>query len=165
MGKQKAKQKRNRILAGILIIIMIGMLVLIGMFACKLAGVFSLLETKEFYARAVVSERNGFDLNNSALIFGEILPGGSASREVFIENSYNKSVRIRIYSVGNISKLLSGFEENFVLGRNETKKVGFSVYAPRNAELGVYDGKIVIEVRRSWFLGNAESKKQWGTAP
>ena len=153
MIKQRARKERSKILAVVLIFILT---VLIGILARELASAFSLLEIREVYAKAVVSETSGFDLNSSALIFGEVKPGGSASREIFFENKYDKSVRVRIYSTGNINELLSGFDNNFILRRNETKKVGFSVYASENAEQGLYTGKVFIEVRRHWFLGNAE---------
>ena len=63
----------------------------------------SIIERKEVYTKVVVSDKYGFDINGTALIFGMITPGGSsASRGIILKNDYGKKVYIEIYVMGDI---------------------------------------------------------------
>ena len=134
------KKKNINLLHYMIIIILIAILVFL---------VFNLLDNiyldkKEIYASFSASDIMGFDLNSTALTFGFLTPGNSASREIFLENRFEKDLNVKIIVNGEISKFLRISEENFILIPKERKKIGFSIYAPKDILLKKYEGKVII---------------------
>ena len=119
------------------------------LFLISLVGLFvdGSLEARRYYASVTVGDRGGFDLNDSALTFGAIMPGGSSARSVSFENNYDFDVIVYITSEGNISDLLS-YEQNVTVGAGEKKDIGISVGVPLDFEMGFYDGEVLYSVRK-----------------
>jgi hypothetical protein len=151
MVKRK-KTKKPETNSFFVIILLIFIFILAIMMVYNLSDFLSVIESKTLYAKVTVSDRYGFDVNGSALTFGEVSPSGTMSREIFVRNDRNESVRIKIYSRGDISSFFGSFDHDFILGKNETRNVSFSVSIPGNTEYGVYEGRVIIEVRRLNFF-------------
>jgi hypothetical protein len=143
----KRKTEKRQINSFFALILLVFIFILIIIIICNLAEFFSVIDVKSLDARVIVSNRTGFDINSSALIFGEVMPSGAATRDIFIDNNHNEVIRIKIYSTGNISSFLQ-FESDFILQKNKTRKVGFSVYIPKGTKHGIYNGKVIIEVKK-----------------
>lgn len=140
----RKKQKRNKIwlsLAALILIILISIV--------NISFNSGVLEKKILPAKVIVGDMYGFDLNSSALIFGMLMPGGSSSRSINLENKYNQKIKVNIYSEGDIKKFILVSENNFILKENETKSISFSVNAPLDAHFGTYEGKVYIIITKS----------------
>ena len=101
-------------------------------------------DKEELYAKVVVTDSVGIDVNSTALVFGGVIPGGSSIKKVLLESDTDKSVKIEIYSEGEISKFLEVSENFFTLSKGGNKEVSFIVKIPFGTELGIYDGKVIV---------------------
>lgn len=103
------------------------------------------LEVKNLYASVNITEKIGFDLNSSSLVFGELTKGGSSRRSIIFNNNYNQKIVLKISSHGKIEKLIS-FEERILFLPGESKKISFVIFTNQDTPFGFYDGEIVLEV-------------------
>jgi len=110
---------------------------------------FSIIEKREIYAKVILSDHYGFDINGTALIFGMIVPGGTASKELIIKNDYEREVNVKFLVKGDIGEFMRISENNFILNKNESKKIGFVVLFPSSAEHGVYEGNVIVIIRKA----------------
>jgi len=100
-------------------------------------------ETKEIFASVSVSERLGFDLNDSTLNFGTITPLSSSSRKLVFENPYDFPVLLDISSKGTISDILS-YDNKIRVESNEKKKISFTVNS--REEFQDYSGVVKVRI-------------------
>ncbi|MCX8158970.1 MAG: hypothetical protein N3D20_01615 [Candidatus Pacearchaeota archaeon] len=159
LSKIKNKSIKNKIIMGLFFIsfalLIISTMINIHLFPYKkninVGEKYELLESKELYANVNVSKgnRGGFDLNKSALTFGKISLGGSATRSINFENNYNFAVYVKISANGDIANLLFFNEIEFVKAK-ENKRIGFSVITNNETKVGFYEGKVKIDVYPAW---------------
>lgn len=106
------------------------------------------LQEKEVYASINITDRGGFDVNTTALTFGKIRPGDSASRSLVIENNYTLPIIVEFSSKGNISRFLKFEKENYLMpGANKT--ISFAVVASADESYGFYDGSVKVVFKRA----------------
>ena len=79
------------------------------------------------------------------LNFG-IVPRGGASTLIFNITS-SKDVNILVLKKGNIAGFITLSENNFLLRKNELKRIETSLRIPMNAEFGNYSGGLIIILR------------------
>ncbi len=108
---------------------------------------FFILDSKIIYTEAILGETPGFDLNNTALTFGRVVPGNVGSREISIKNNFEKNIRAEIISRGEISDFLVVSENDFILFPDEEKTISFSVLFPKGSEMKKYKGEIEIKLK------------------
>jgi hypothetical protein len=106
---------------------------------------FFVLENTKIYTEVILGESPGFDLNNTALTFGRVIPGNAGSREISIKNNFDRNISVNIVSRGKISDFLIVSENDFILTPNEEKKITFSVLFPKGSEMRKYTGQIEIK--------------------
>ena len=138
--KGKLKERRNKI-------IVIGLSIIILFLIINLINSLSILEKRQIYARIIVSDHYGFDLNGTALTFGMTRPGGSSHRDLIIKNEYNKDVYVESYVKGEIRDFISISDNDFVLRSDETKKLSFVVLIPEATEYGNYTGFVIMNFK------------------
>ena len=109
----------------------------------------SVLDEKELYAKIIISDIHGFDVNETALTFGMTTPGGSATVKSVIQNEFDFPVRVQISSRGKISELLLVSDNNFILQENEIKNITFTAFARPETLYGFYDGYVEIITRKA----------------
>ena len=135
------RKKRNRIILAI------------AVFAVSIMVFFSVIflnrtiEEREFYAKLEVSNISGFDLNSSALTFGLIMPGNSASRNLIIENNYGFPIMLVVSAIGKIERFLM-FEKIARVNTGERKVIGISAVIPDKTKYDVYEGKVIIRIKK-----------------
>ena len=105
-----------------------------------------ILEKKEIPATLSVSEIASFDVSRSALTFGTIIPGSSASRNLTLKNNYTFPVKFEFRAKGNIKNFLI-YERAVYLEPGEKKSIRINTIIPNDEEYGNYSGKIVIRIR------------------
>ncbi|MFA7707765.1 MAG: hypothetical protein WCX73_02340 [Candidatus Pacearchaeota archaeon] len=140
------RKNKNTYIKKIVIICAILIIILVGYFYFKNTSV---IETQKIYTEAILGERPGFDLNSTALTFGKVVLGNSASREVFITNDFDKDVIIEISSKGEISDFLIVSDNEFILAPNEKKTISFSVLFPKGSEMKKYTGWIEVKTKNA----------------
>jgi len=147
MKKNKKLNKKN-----VLVIFLIVIIFLLSIFLySNILDYISVYETKEIYAEVKVSDRYGFEINDSSLKFGMIPPGNSASKDISLENIYGKEVKIKIYTEGEIGDFITISENDFILKKDEKKQIGFSVVIPLEAEYGIYTGNVTVVVMNAFL--------------
>ncbi len=127
--------KRNLLnLTGIILFILIGLLFLYLFF----------LDSEELYTSIIVGNHSGFDLNSTALTFGLITPGQSASRAFNVTNENFFKTKFVIMGKGDIFDFLTVSENDFVLYPGQSKRIIATVDIPLNTLKNTYDGKIIV---------------------
>ncbi len=132
----------------VFILLIIVMVFLIFFLYFQIADYFSITEKKEIYARVIVGGQYGFDINGTALIFGVVLPGAGATKEIFLDNKYGRDVKVKIFVKGDIKKFIRVSENDFVLEKDENRKITFFVTIPKDAGYRVYEGMVVIIIKK-----------------
>src|SRR3989338_5689541 len=95
-----------------------------------------LIQKQTFYSSVNLSDKGGFDVNGTALTFGEVhFKGGSSTRKVLLQNSYDFPIIAEVKAEGDIAPLL-GFEKVILIDKGEEKEIGISVFVPENASMG-----------------------------
>lgn len=126
--------------------------ILIGLIGIIAIGIlfanYSVLEKREYVVKFEIGGRAGFDLNSSALTFGRVPVGSSATRSIFIENGFNREVFVSLSSSREISDVFSISENDFWLEPGENKTLSFFVHAYPEASTGAYNGKVSLVVSR-----------------
>jgi hypothetical protein len=112
---------------------------------------FSPIQKEIISVKFVVGENMGFGLGDGILNFGQIVPGNGATRNVSVENDFDRPVRIKIKSSGDVSRALSVSGNDFVLSPRENRNVSFSVYVDDGFEFGEYSGEVVILSWRKYW--------------
>ena len=107
------------------------------------------LEKKTFFAEVNITDEAviGFDTNNSALVFGVISLGSSATRNIILNNTHDFPVFVLISAQGDIASLMI-FEKKVKINPKGTKSVSFSVRAPKDIEKGIYSGRVIFKILR-----------------
>lgn len=145
LKKQSQKNKKKRYALHDYIIIAFGIILIVLILICLFNSLMT-LEKKDFYSYLIVSDHSGFDLNGTAITFGMISPGGSATRGIIAENGYAFPVEIKIIPRGEIADFVS--KQKVMLNADERKEIGISAYAPEGTKYGNYTGTISVIVKR-----------------
>lgn len=138
------RKENNLLFLSVLIFIVI---LIIFMFALKLT--FFYIDKREFYTSLEISDKTGFDVNSSALIFGEVMPGSSSTKNLILTNNYNFPIKIETKVEGDIKRFLN-FDKIIFADINETKKISISASVPFDDERKNYSGKVVFLVRKGF---------------
>lgn len=126
-------------------ILIIVLLLLLGII---LLTEYNEIEKRSLYTSFVIADKIGFDLNKTALTFGQINKGGGANRGINISNDNPYDVKVIIKVEGEISEYISVSDNEFYLEPGEIKKLDFYVSVPEEIEKGKYDGSINIIFKR-----------------
>ena len=95
-----------------------------------------------------VSDQVGFDVNDTALTFGKVVPGTSSTRSVVIANGHAFPVVVRVDVLGGISDFVASSDE-VMLAAGEERSLGMTVSVPSGAVPGVYEGVVEFVLYRA----------------
>src|SRR3989339_551956 len=98
-------------------------------------------DVQELEMKVKIGDVVGLDVNTSIISFGTVSPGGSSQRPVILRNDGNKPLRAHIKKSGEMAEWVYISEEDFVLDKNETKNVIFTIIPSGDAGKGEYRGK------------------------
>ena len=107
------------------------------------------LHTEVYYSSVNVTDSIGFDLNSTALIFGNVFPGGALNRNLIFTNQFDFPIVLKIEANGTIKPLLI-FDKTIRVGGGETKKIPFEVHIPKDYNQGIYDGYVKVDLFYAW---------------
>ncbi len=140
------RKRKNKLIVWLAIAVFVIAFIGFGLALLNYSSYWFGLERRNFYTNVnITADTGGFDLNTTALTFGKIKIGGSATRNIIFENNYDFPVIVKINSEGSINQLLS-YEKEVFVDEEETKKIGFSVTSKASDLLGYYDGFIEFKI-------------------
>ncbi|MBT7903014.1 hypothetical protein HN587_04050 [Candidatus Woesearchaeota archaeon] len=90
----------------------------------------------------------GINVDPDAIHFGMVPGGSSSERKVFVTNSHDVPVNVKIYAVGDYPDLVIPRNNSFSLEPLEKFPLFFRVFPPIGIEDGYYSGKIIIIFER-----------------
>ena len=126
--------------------LLIFLLLIISVFL--IFGEYNTVEKKAVYTSFVVADNIGFDLNKTALTFGQFQKGGGAKRGINISNDNSYKIKAIVKVEGRIKGYLSVSDNEFYLDPGELKNLDFFVSVPEDIEAGKYDGTVNIIFKR-----------------
>lgn len=88
----------------------------------------------------------GFDVNTSAITFGSIVPGGTSTRSLIVNNSYSFPIKVEPEIDGSIVDILSF--EPIIIEPYQISKFYFTAHADSIDYIGNYTGNIKIRLLR-----------------
>ena len=139
---EKNKRKHNSRLFFVIISIIL-LLIIIFFFLFY----FKPLETRVIEVKFSVADHPAFDLDSSKLVFGKVLPGSNAIRNIVLENKYDFPIEVKVLASKNIVQFLQA-DSSFVIEAFNTSKFPVNLRIPNNAVFGDYSGKILFEIRK-----------------
>jgi hypothetical protein len=95
----------------------------------------------------VTQDTLGFDVNSTAITFGNVIVGGSSSRSILVNNSYPFAVKVKPNFSGNIASLIS--YEPLIVGPYSVSKLYLTISPTNISMIGNYTGMIDIELLRA----------------
>lgn len=147
MVSEKKKEVKNKNLRYFVILVLVISLLVFIYSLVNYVMANKIIESQTYYASVIVSDKAGFDLNDSALTFGSLIKGSSSTRNLIYENNRNFSVIVEINSLGNISELLV-VKSPVLVDSGDTKKILFSVFADEDTQEGNYEGFVLLETKK-----------------
>lgn len=106
-----------------------------------------IVQSETFYANVNISDRIGFDVNGSALTFGNVVSGGSSTRKIIIDNNYSFPIAVYVTAEGDIAPLLN-FDKIVLIKEGESKLIPISVVSS-GFDYGAYTGNVSFKLLRS----------------
>lgn len=124
-------------------------LLLIIFIFLNLAFLFYMIEEIVWYdMKLKVGDHIGLNSDVDKVNFGTILPHGSSSKYLIINNDYKNDVSVNLYFFGELKNYVEVKEKRFLLPKNETKEIEIKVYDPEKGK-SEYKGKILILILRT----------------
>jgi zona occludens toxin (predicted ATPase) len=144
--KAKKINQKNYLLIFFILFFLVLILSLYNLF-----NYLSVLEKREIHTEVIVSDKVGIAINESALLFGMVMPGASSRKNITIINDYEQDIKVDIVSKGNIKNFLFASENSFIMDKGELKEIKFFVKIPKDTNYGKYEGKIIFVIKRRFF--------------
>jgi hypothetical protein len=107
----------------VILIILLASLILVSLIGYSQ---YKTMQVTYYDTYGIIGDRIGFDTSDERISFGIILPGGSSSRYLNIENGANDMTGY-IYIRGNITPFVSVSESPFTLKPYENKSILFLI--------------------------------------
>ena len=96
----------------------------------------------------IVDEKIGFDVDESYVHFGSVMPEGSSEKTIVLTNIHSEPLKVNMKTVGELSDWINITENNFILNEYAAKNVTLIANVPFNAEYGNYTGKLIVLFRK-----------------
>lgn len=134
---------------------MITLIILVFLLTIPLSVVFYnevvVLEKIIIPAYVIVSEGKEIGLNpeNDAFYFGAGPEGSTSIRNFEITNNFDEKIKVRIQAQGDFEDWIIISDNNFVLEKNESRKLEIKTIIPNNALVGEYNATITFVLLRT----------------
>jgi hypothetical protein len=103
-------------------------------------------EVREVDMVLEVAPKLGFNTETDKLNFGSNFPGNTCKK--FMNISFPKETKVIIDFEGDFADWVTVNEDNFILEPNESKALEFLAKIPKDADLGIYAGKVKFYFKR-----------------
>lgn len=142
----KKKKDRKKILLIFVITLLIISLIFLIFSIIKVINYSKIIEKKEIGAYLIVSDHYGFDVNNTIFAFGMVVPGGSVTRQLIVQNKYDFPISVEVVPKEDMKKFVEN--QKFIVLKNQTIIKAVSAHTSFKTNYGNYTGNISIIVRR-----------------
>lgn len=105
-------------------------------------------EVREIDMLLKVGATSGLNADTDYIKFGKVVPGGSSTRNITLENNHDLPLRCDISASGKVSDFVSFSENFFTLQSGEKKTVSITASVPEGTPYGNYTGKMKIVFKR-----------------
>jgi len=140
------KKEKNKSFILIFVLLMISLLLL--MFSI-IYNPDKVSKKEEIFAKLMIGEPAGFDVNDSALIFGRLPPSTSANRQMIITNNYGFPIYAEFSIKGNISDFIIPNPPVYLNVGEKENVVVSTIEIPKDAVFGIYEGIFVINFKKA----------------
>jgi uncharacterized membrane protein len=96
-----------------------------------------------------VQNKTSFNLDQDALHFGGVYPGGSSTRNINVTNNKDYPLKVSISMSGKLGKWVLPEQNPVFLQPLEQKDIKFTATAPKDAAYGSYSGEITLIFRKA----------------
>ena len=136
----KKLMKNKLFIAAVLLII----LILIILFY----KYYSVYNIEKLDIKVEVGEGVGLDVSKDYVGFGIVSHGNSAARDIILSHSYDKNLMIKMHVEGELRDWIVFSENNFFLEPGAEKKVGVSLFVPKEASKGKYESELIVVYKK-----------------
>ncbi|MCX6710056.1 MAG: hypothetical protein NTV63_03855 [Candidatus Woesearchaeota archaeon] len=91
----------------------------------------------------------GLRKERDMMFFGAIPPLGKGYTQFAVTNEYDKELLVRIEVEGELKPWIEIAYNDFILEKNETRKVDLIAYVPENASLGQRNSTLIVTFLRT----------------
>jgi len=98
------------------------------------------IETKVLQVTYIAGPITGFDVNSSALKFGQIMRGSSSVRTVILENNHNFPIEVTFVPSKNLNYVMNFNRSRQRIEINETRTFPVILTVPVDQAFGNYSG-------------------------
>lgn len=106
------------------------------------------IEKSELEIKFNITNKIGFDLNNTLLNFGNVVLDSSSTRNVQIKNNHAFDIKVNVLISDDIERFIA-VEKTVYIKKNESKDVEFSLNVNKTQDFGSYSGKAVFYILRA----------------
>ena len=96
-----------------------------------------------------VQNKTSFNLDQDALHFGGVFPGGSSERGIVIVNKRDFSLKARFYMSGELGNWVLPEDNPVFLQPFENRTIKFTATAPKDAAYGNYTGELTVVFKKA----------------
>lgn len=105
-------------------------------------------ESNEISIMVSVDDIMGFNLTDTALVFGTIPPGGVGGKNITINNNAKIPQFVHITSTGVAGDWIMVSNNNFFILPNDQKIITSKLFVPMDAKHGEYTGILNIQFKK-----------------
>ena len=106
------------------------------------------IEKEEIPIKVIVGDHVGVDVTKEYLSFGMMPPGNSAKRWMNFENIVDAPCRVHLEVDGNLSGCVYFPENDFLLKKNQTKRLEIEMKIPPSMAFGTYHDTLELSFIR-----------------
>ena len=109
---------------------------------------YSVYNIEKLDIKVEVGEGVGLDVSKDYVGFGIVSHGNSAARDIILSHSYDKNLMIKMHVEGELRDWIVFSENNFFLEPGAEKKVGVSLFVPKEASKGKYESELIVVYKK-----------------
>lgn len=106
----------------------------------------TLYDERIYNATFEISRIGGLAVDTDVLNFGAAPKGGASAKDIVIYHEYKNPVRVEVFYIGNISKVLA-HKEPVLIEPYTNSSINLIAYA--KADYGGYSGKVILKLYKT----------------
>ena len=139
-GKKMMSLLKNKLFIAAVILIILILSILFSKY--------NLYKLEKLDIKVEVGDGVGLDVSNDYVGFGIVSNGNSAARDIILSHSYDKNLMIKMHVEGELRDWIVFSENDFVLEPGVEKKVGVSLFVPKEASKGKYESELIVVYKK-----------------
>ncbi len=139
------KERRNKLWIWVLVLFVLSLTVFLYSILFNSEVI---IDKKEIEMTLEISDKAGFAINGSALVFGRLTPLTSSDKQIILTNGYSFPIVVVFNFTGNISEyMIKNNPERLEVGGRKNVTIS-TIFIPQGAVFGNYSGTLKITFKR-----------------